>query len=125
MSRIPKSPCVSSVTGDRFWNCPQIDQGVLRRLIDRYGRELVIVHGDATGVDESFGRAAKGLGLSVEPHPADWDRLGKGAGSQAERRDGRGWGGPLHRGPPVRLQLERQEGLCEAGDLGGDTDLPE
>lgn len=68
------------ITGDRFWNCHVLAAGVLQRLIDRYGRELVIVHGDATGVDESFGTAAKGLGLTVEPHPADWDRFGKGAG---------------------------------------------
>jgi hypothetical protein len=40
----------------------------------------VIVHGDATGVDESFGAAAKGLGLSVEAHAADWDREGPAAG---------------------------------------------
>jgi hypothetical protein len=65
---------------DRLWGCSQLGHDVLRRLIDRYGREFVIVHGDATGGDESFGRTAKGLGLAVEPHPADWDRLGKGGG---------------------------------------------
>jgi YspA, cpYpsA-related SLOG family len=54
------------ITGDRFWQCHVLASGVLRRLIDRYGIDLVIVHGDATGVDESFGTAAKGLGLDED-----------------------------------------------------------
>jgi len=54
------------VTGDRFWVCPQLAAAVVKRLVDRYGPEIVIVHGDATGVDECFGRAAKGYGLTVE-----------------------------------------------------------
>lgn len=68
------------VTGDRFWNCHQLAAEVIRRLVQRYGPDIVIVHGDATGVDESFATAAKGLGVSVEAHPAAWDRLGKRAG---------------------------------------------
>jgi hypothetical protein len=68
------------VTGDRFWSCHQLATAILRRLVARYGPDIVIVHGDATGVDESFATAAKGLGIAVEAHPADWDRLGKRAG---------------------------------------------
>jgi hypothetical protein len=41
----------------------------------------VIVHGDATGVDELFATAAKGLGVRVEAHRADWEGLGKTAAS--------------------------------------------
>jgi hypothetical protein len=44
----------------------------------------VIVHGDATGVDQSFGLAAKGLGLEVEPHPADWDRCRSWLGARGD-----------------------------------------
>jgi hypothetical protein len=68
------------ITGDRYWACHKLAAEILRRLIARYGSDLVIVHGDATGVDESFGSAAKGLGLSVEAHPADWDQAGPAAG---------------------------------------------
>ena len=69
-----------AITGDRFWNCPELAASIIRRLVKRYGPDIVIVHGDATGVDESFAVAAKGLGVVVEAHPADWDRLGKRAG---------------------------------------------
>jgi hypothetical protein len=53
---------------------------VLRWLISRYGPDLVIVHGDATGVEESFVTAAKGFGLTIEAHPARWHSLGPAAG---------------------------------------------
>lgn len=71
------------VAGDRFWHCHQLAAEVIRRLMQRYGPDLVIVHGDATGVDESFATAAKGFGLSVEAHPVtdrDWQEKGKRAG---------------------------------------------
>jgi hypothetical protein len=48
--------------------------------VARYGPEIVIVHGAAPGVDESFELACRGLGVATEPHPAEWDRFGKSAG---------------------------------------------
>jgi hypothetical protein len=48
--------------------------------VAQYGQEIVIVHGAATGVDESFEMACRGLGVQTEPHPADWERFGKRAG---------------------------------------------
>lgn len=77
------------VTGDRFWNCHKLAADVLRRLVARYGPDLVIVHGAATGVDESFDTAARGLGIPTEPHPVtdeDWKRLGKRAGPLRNKR---------------------------------------
>ena len=68
------------VTGDRFWNCHVLAAAILGRLIARYGRDLTIIHGDSTGVDESFATAAKGLGLKVYAYPATWDRYGDVAG---------------------------------------------
>jgi len=40
----------------------------------------VIVHGDAMGPDRIAGQFASVLGMTVEPHPAEWDRLGGRAG---------------------------------------------
>jgi hypothetical protein len=71
------------VTGDRFWFDPKLAAEIIRRLVDRYGSDIVIVHGGATGVDESFAMAAKGLGIAAEAHPVtdqEWQRLGKRAG---------------------------------------------
>jgi hypothetical protein len=68
------------VAGDRYWQCNELAAGIIRRLVARYGPDIVIVHGDATGVDESFDMAARGLGVATEPHPADWDRFGRMAG---------------------------------------------
>jgi hypothetical protein len=49
-------------------------------LLDRYGPGLIILHGGATGVDESFATVARGLKVATEAHPAEWDRLGNRAG---------------------------------------------
>jgi hypothetical protein len=73
------------VTGDRLWSCNPLAASIIRRLVDRYGPGLVIVHGGATGVDESFEEAARGLCVTTDPHPADWDRLGKRAGPVRNR----------------------------------------
>ena len=48
------------LTGDRFWSCHVLAAAILKRLIARYGPDLTLVHGDGTGVDESFGTAARG-----------------------------------------------------------------
>src|SRR5262249_30493815 len=88
------------VTGDRFWFDPKLAAAIIRRLVDRFGSDIVIVHGGATGVDESFAMAAKGLGVSAEAHPVtdqEWQRLGKRAG-------------PIRNGEMVRAGA----GLCLA-----------
>jgi hypothetical protein len=72
---------VSALGGcTRFWACNNLAAQSLRRLVARYRPDLVIVHGGGPGVDESFATAARGLGIAVEPHPADRDRLGERAG---------------------------------------------
>ena len=71
------------VTGDRFWFDPKLAAEIIRRLVDRYGSDIVIVHGGASGGDESFAMAAKGLGIAAEAHPVTDEellRFGKRAG---------------------------------------------
>jgi len=41
------------VTGDRFWFDPPIAASIVRRLVERCGSDITIVHGGATGVDEA------------------------------------------------------------------------
>ena len=67
------------VTGDRNWECVELAGDVLQRLLRRYG-EVVIVHGGARGVDESFALACDALDVADEPHPADWATHGRRAG---------------------------------------------
>ena len=67
------------VTGDRHWECPELAEQVVSRLLRRHGPNLIVVHGAASGVDESFAEACEELGVDQEPHPADWSH-GKGAG---------------------------------------------
>jgi hypothetical protein len=69
------------MTGDRGWNCPELAERVVGRLVARYSRKsLTIIHGSAPGVDTSFHFAATVCGVAREPYPADWDRLGRRAG---------------------------------------------
>jgi hypothetical protein len=40
------------VSGDRYSVCYELATNILRRLIDRFGADVTIVHGGATGVVE-------------------------------------------------------------------------
>jgi len=70
------------VTGDRFWACYQLAVTILRRLVARYGPEIVIVHGGDPGVDESFAMACRGLGITVEACLSNWSRGGIPSGQE-------------------------------------------
>ena len=63
------------VTGDRNWNALELAEEVLNRLLARYGPNLVIVHGAATGIDRSFAIICGEMEIEQEPHPARWDEL--------------------------------------------------
>ena len=54
------------VAGDKDWSCPDLAARILRRLVARYSRDLVIIHGNETGVDASFAAAATELGIAAE-----------------------------------------------------------
>jgi hypothetical protein len=64
------------VTGDKDWSCPDLAARVLRRLVARYGRDIVIIHGNELGIDASFGAAAKEMGLNVEARVIDRKNTG-------------------------------------------------
>lgn len=74
------------VTGSREFAdygtvCQEIGS-ILKRFIAIGGPipRIVVVHGAARGADALAGRAAAAFGMATEPHPADWDGLGKRAG---------------------------------------------
>src|SRR5262249_47484685 len=88
------------MTGDRFRACHKLAAEIIRRLVERCGPEVVIVHGSSTGVDGSFATEAKGSGVAVEADPVndgEWPSLAKCAG-------------PIRNGRMVRTE----EGLCLA-----------
>lgn len=68
------------ITGDRSWNCLKLASHIVQRLLASHGGSLVIVHGGASGVDQSFEDACKELGVQTEVHPANWTLYGKSAG---------------------------------------------
>lgn len=72
------------VTGDRNWrNAPVVmdalDQGI-EMPRGRTHEEITIVHGDARGADTYAEVCAQLLMLHTDPHPAMWERDGRGAG---------------------------------------------
>jgi len=76
-------------TGDRFWVDPPMAARIIRRLVERYGSDVTIFHGGATGVDEAFATAATGAGLGVEAHSVtddEWRTVGKRAAMQRNGR---------------------------------------
>jgi hypothetical protein len=56
------------VSGDHKWRCTQLAEKITRRLIARYGTEVVIVHGFNSGVDTAFEDAARAAGLATEAY---------------------------------------------------------
>ena len=67
------------LTGDRFWPCHKLIAGIVRRLLAKYGPDIVIAHGDDTGVDESVAVVCRGFRIRTVVYPCDWDRLGADA----------------------------------------------
>ena len=73
------------ITGCRHWRCYDLADHVLKRLLARYGPDLVVVHGGAPGVDQAFNMAGRKLGIAIEPHVAYWKGLGNIAGPARNR----------------------------------------
>jgi hypothetical protein len=64
------------VGGDRFWNCDQVAENIVRWLVARYGPNIVIALGGAPGVDQSFSMACRRLGVTIDVYLADFSHLG-------------------------------------------------
>ncbi len=71
------------VTGSRAWPRPWVVEGALEDAATRLG-PFTVVHGNCpTGADAQAARWAarrQGLGVTAEPHRADWARYGRRAG---------------------------------------------
>lgn len=70
------------VTGSRDWPDPATVETAIESYLDDAGAlDVVIVHGGCpTGADAFADAYARRMGWTVEVHPADWARYGKGAG---------------------------------------------
>jgi hypothetical protein len=64
------------VCGDRNWK----DAETIRRVLEVFPHDTVIVEGGARGADKIAGAIALDLHFTVIEVRAEWDRYGKGAG---------------------------------------------
>ena len=64
------------ITGSRGWS----DRYFIADVLAELPGDTTIVHGGARGVDRLAAQEGQKLGLLLEEHPAEWDRLGKAAG---------------------------------------------
>lgn len=71
------------VTGDREWTDKEMIAHVLGLWVSS---KDTVIHGAANGADTLAGKAAKALGATVIPFPADWDKFGKAAGPIRNRK---------------------------------------
>lgn len=68
------------ITGSRHWDCHELAARVVGKLKAKYPEGLVIVHGNAGGVDSAFRKACQAAGVEHEAHPAEWHKYGRRAG---------------------------------------------
>jgi hypothetical protein len=68
------------LAGEKDWICFDLAIATVRRLVKRYGSDIVIVHGACRGVDDSFRSACRWLGVKDEGHVPEWARFGDAAG---------------------------------------------
>jgi hypothetical protein len=68
-------------TGSRNWK----NWDTVRNVFDKYIKfadDIIVIHGNAKGLDMMAGYEAKELDLTVLPMPAQWDTFGKSAGAR-------------------------------------------
>jgi len=64
------------VCGDRKWS----NVFSIKRELQKFLGDVVIIHGAAKGADSIAGDVAKSLGFKIEAYPAKWNELGRAAG---------------------------------------------
>lgn len=75
------------ICGSRNWTNGRMIWAFLETLADGVDPSSIeVVHGDAHGADRIAGSAAKALGFTVTPVPADWETYGKAAGPERNTR---------------------------------------
>jgi YspA, cpYpsA-related SLOG family len=57
--------------GDQDWECYEMATRVLRRIVARYGPDIVVIHGNEPGVDQAFAAAATELVVTAEVRVID------------------------------------------------------
>ena len=68
--------CGSRSITDTDWIYRQIDACVS----ENHFEDIIIIEGDAQGVDKAAGLWAEQHGYQIKKHPADWNKYGRGAG---------------------------------------------
>lgn len=77
------------VTGSRNWRNVEMVEDAIRdavRTLGAHPHDVVLVHGDAQGLDRIASGAASRMGMQCESHPAQWNRDGRAAGVHRNTR---------------------------------------
>lgn len=74
------------ICGDRNWTDYEAVKSAVGAMVAKYGKDIIVVEGEARGADTLGRKAAEHFGLVVEKYPADWERYGKGAGPIRNRQ---------------------------------------
>jgi len=67
------------ITGSRDWDRPDLLAYAMGMATGELG-PFILVHGDARGADQMAAELHAAYGFTSEPHPANWESLGKRAG---------------------------------------------
>ena len=64
------------IVGDRHWNCSELAEQIVTRLLARYGPTIVIIHGGEPGVDHAVAAACQELAVRAEPRLVSFHQTG-------------------------------------------------
>ena len=68
--------CDILIVGDRHWNCAELAEQIVSRLLVRYGLDVTIIHGGEPGVDHAIDQACTNLGIQHETRLPSWHQTG-------------------------------------------------